>query len=208
MSELGEDTSGETEPTSTEFLDIIAASEQLTARLAEAPTDEHRSAIVGIHAYLSLLEELTDLQSEDLKAVLGCRRQVGELPACELDELQVSHSFLAFASEVALATESSAEVVRSSVELAVRSFKESQRRHALVRGALTTKRSGITALQALAQGDVGLAGKLMGDYLAADWVERRTASGQAVFFERNALSDLVRLVVSDSDDALTTRLLS
>jgi len=205
MSEPREVTPGEAEPESTEFLDIIAASEQLTARLAEAPTDDHRSAIVGIHAYLNLLEALTDLPSKELKAVLGCRREVRELPTCELKELQVSQNFLAFASEVALATESPAEVVRSALELAVWAFKRSQRRHALARGALTTQRSGTTALRALAQGDVALAGKLMDGYLAADWVERRTVSGQAVFIERSALTKLARLLVSGLDDTLTPR---
>lgn len=136
------------------LLHCIAVSDALSARLAEAPSEEHRRAIVDIHAYLGLLAALTELPQEEVKKRLGCRREVETLPDWSKDELTASRDFLALVSEVCLACERPPSVVCLALDLAILTFRLARFDNITARQALQHSEGEQSALSALANHDL------------------------------------------------------
>lgn len=173
-------------------LEIIAHSDDLKARLVEAPSDAHRAAIVDIHAYLELLESITHLDSETLKDRLGCKKNVNELPDCSLGELHRSRNFLSFASEAVLAVEFPPEVAVTALGLAVETFRRVYGDNQLARYVFSKK----AVLECIAEGKIEEAAEQVRLNMERGYIECFTGSGDRVLLDPALMSGLSRAALS------------
>jgi hypothetical protein len=179
-----------------DFLDVIARAEDLTDCLADSGPAE-RAAIVDIRSYLCLIERTTDVPEKELKDLFGCRRDLKELPRCDIEDLKTSRRFLSFVAQVVLLAEDSQAAEREQLTFAVQGFRRLRKECPQLADsdpALILSR----AKDNLARGELREAWEYLSEDLA-DVVAagpRRTGSGKLVFLGRAATVRLADAVAN------------